>query len=112
MSPPTPSIHACLQSEIAASKMTGHGPDLCRPGRPARLTSDKVRTHYVIHYLHRGLFDDLVPELEDGERENVVALECGLCGKRFRNRPERREFPARGSLICHLATEHGKIAKV
>ena len=32
-----------------------------------------------------------------------------MCDKKFRNNHSKGEYPARGSFICHWATEHGKV---
>ena len=58
----------------------------------------------------RGTWDHLIPELKtEEERLKVEGYQCNVCGKKFRNNPTRGEFPARGSFICHWATEHGKV---
>jgi hypothetical protein len=68
-----------------------------------------VKLHYVVHYLHRGAFNHIVPELQGDDRAKVEGYECNVCGKKFKNNVAKSEYPARGSFVCHLATEHGKI---
>ena len=41
--------------------------DACRPGRPAELNVDKVKLHYVVHYINRGMWDHVVPEEKEKE---------------------------------------------
>ena len=72
-------------------------------------TELQIKLHYVVHYLHRGAFDDIIPDLQGKEKQKVDAYECNICQKKFKNNVQRGEFPARGSFVCHLATEHGKI---
>ena len=64
---------------------------------------------YRLEYF-RGTWDHLIPELKtEEEKLKVEGYQCNVCGKKFRNNPTRGEFPARGSFICHWATEHGKV---
>ena len=49
------------------------------------LPIQKVKLHYVVHYLHRGTFGGVVPELQGSERERVDAYVCNICQKPFRN---------------------------
>ena len=44
----------------------------------------KVKLHYVVHYLHRGTFNGVVPELHGEDRERVDAYVCNICQKPFR----------------------------
>ena len=100
--------HKCLQSEIATVRNIS-GPEACSSGKPANLPIQKIKLHYVVHYLHRGTFNDIIPDLEGDEKKKVEAYECNICQKKFRNNVQKGEFSARGSYVCHLATEHGKI---
>ena len=84
-----------------------NGQDKCIPGNPAFLPIEKLKLHYVAHYMLRGTWSDIVPEEVDEGR--VEAYKCNICQKRFKNYYEKKEFPARGSVICHIATDHGKL---
>ncbi len=106
--PPPNKKHTCLQSEIPTSRSIT-GADACSAGNPASLPIQKVKLHYVVHYLHRGVFNHIVPELTGEERKRVEGYECNICAKKFKNNVTKGEFPARGSFVCHLATDHGKI---
>ena len=55
----------------------------------------------------RGTWSEIVPEEEDESR--IEAYKCNICQKRFKNNYEKKEFPARGSIICHIATNHGRL---
>ena len=69
--------------------------------------SEKV---HRFDFYFRGTWDHLIPELKtEEEKLKVEGYQCNVCGKKFRNNPTRGEFPARGSFICHWATEHGKV---
>ena len=72
-------------------------------------TQFKVKLHYVVHYLHRGTFNHIIPDLQGKEKQKVDAYECNICQKKFKNNVQKGEYPGRGSFVCHLATEHGKI---
>ena len=84
-----------------------NGQDACKPGKPAFLPVDKLKLHYVVHYMLRGTWSEIVPEEEDESR--IEAYKCNICQKRFKNNYEKKEFPARGSIICHIATDHGRL---
>ena len=85
--------------------------ELCTRASPALLALDKMSLHYVIHYIKRGTWDHLIPELTEEIKRKVEGYQCNVCGKKFRNNPGKGEFPARGSFICHWATEHGKVVE-
>ena len=70
---------------------------------------DKVKLHYVVHYIYRGIWDDIVPE--EGDREGKIdSYVCNACNnKRFKNYLEKQEYPGRGSALCHIATDHGRL---
>lgn len=103
-------LRACKLADINTGKViTGY--EACRPGRPARLTIDKYKLHYVVHYMHRGLWDELVPEENEEELGKIEAYHCNMCPRRFRNNHSRKSYPGRGSIMCHLATEHGQLLK-
>ena len=44
--------------------------DACRLNRPAEMNVDKVKLHYVVHYINRGTWDHIVPE--EGEKEGKI----------------------------------------
>ena len=100
--------HKCKLSEIKTKRAIS-GQDSCRPGRPADLAVDKVKLHYVVHYIYRGVWDDIVPE--EGDREGKIdSYVCNACNnKRFKNYLEKHEYPGRGSALCHIATDHGRL---
>merc|ERR1719167_1679361 len=68
--------------------------------------------------MHRGFWDELVPEEDQTKLGLIEAYHCtanpgpGGCTRRFRNNHNRKSYPGRGSIICHLATEHGQLLKV
>ena len=45
------------------------GPDNCVRGRPHEMPVDKVKLHYVVHYMQRGHFDKMVPEIAPEEKQ-------------------------------------------
>lgn len=98
--------YRCKLSEIPISRPI-IGQEACKPGKPALLPIEKLKLHYVVHYMLRGTWSDIVPEEQDESR--VEAYKCNLCQKKFKNNYEKKEFPARGSIICHIATEHGRL---
>ena len=55
-------------SEVETKKAIA-GTITCKPGEAALLPVDKVKLHYVVHYLHRGAFDRWVPEAESEEEK-------------------------------------------
>jgi len=82
----------------------------CRRGRPAELKVDEVKLHYVVHYKEHGLWDHIVPE--EGENEGKIdSYECKVCLKKFKNSLEKKIYQGRGSSICHVATEHGRLLR-
>lgn len=87
------------------------GSDACRPGRPARMAVDKCKLHYFVHYMHRGTWDKTVPEEKEEDLGKIEAYHCNLCLRRFRNNHEKKSYPGRGSMMCHLDTEHGLLLK-
>lgn len=104
------SIRTCKLAEINTGKVIT-GSDACRPGRPCQMTADKFKLHYVVHYMHRGFWDELVPEENEAEMGKIEAYHCNMCPRRFRNNHNRQSYPGRGSMVCHLATEHGQLLK-
>ena len=96
----------CKLSEIPVSRPI-NGQDACSPGIPAFLTIDKLKLHYVVHYMLRGTWSSIVPEEQDEGR--IEFYQCNICQRRFKNYLTKKEFPARGSVICHLATDHGHL---
>ena len=79
-------------SEVPCSR-TIAGATPCYPGRAAKIPLDRVKLHYVIHYLHRGLFNYLVPEVPDKEKDRIDYYRCNACNKKFRNVPAKKEYP-------------------
>lgn len=76
----------------------------------------------------RGTWDHVLAEPSEEERPRIEGYQCNVCGKKFRlnnftlsfsddlnrwsvirNNHSKQEYPARGSFICHWATEHGKV---
>ena len=98
--------YRCKLSRIPVSRPI-NGQDACSPDKPANLTLEKLKLHYVVHYMLRGTWSDIVPEEVDEGR--VEAYKCNICQKKFKNNYEKKEFPARGSVICHIATDHGRL---
>ena len=93
-------------SEIPVNKPIA-GQDTCSPGKPAFLTIEKLQLHYVVHYLLRGTWNSIVRE--DADECRIECYQCNICKKRFRNNLEKKEYPARGSVLCHLAKDHGHL---
>ena len=85
--------------------------ELCTRDNPAVINFDKMCLHYVIHYIKRGTWDTLIPELTEQDKPRIEGYQCNACGKKFRNNHTKGEYPARGSFICHWATEHGKVVE-
>ena len=85
--------------------------ELCTRDNPAVINFDKMCLHYVIHYIKRGTWDTLIPELTEQDKPRIDGYQCNACGKKFRNNHTKGEYPARGSFICHWATEHGKVVE-
>ena len=53
---------------------------------------DKIKLHYVVHYINRGLWDHIVPE--EGDREGKIdQYQCNACDRRFKNFLEKQEYP-------------------
>jgi len=106
-------LRSCVLSEISVPGKTISGSEACRPGRPARLTIDKFKLHYFVHYMHRGEWDELVPEEKEEDLGKIEAYWCNFdgCGRRFRNNHDKKSYPGRGSIMCHLAAEHGQLIK-
>ena len=48
---------------------------------------------------------------EEGDREGKIdSYVCNACtNKRFKNYLEKQEYPGRGSALCHIATDHGRL---
>jgi len=103
-------LFTCKLAEIPTGR-TISGSDACKPGRPARMTADKLKLHYFVHYMHRGTWDILVPEEKEENLGKIEAYHCNLCPRRFRNNHDKKSYPGRGSIMCHLATEHGHLLK-
>ena len=67
-----------------------------------------MKLHYVVHYKEFGYWDHIVPE--EGDRQGKIdSYECKSCNKRFNNNLEKKQYAGRGSAICHIATEHGRL---
>ena len=80
--------HTCRLANIPMKKDIS-GQDACRPGRPAEIGPDKVKLHYVVHYINRGKWDHIVPE--EGEKEGKIdSYNCNVCSKRFKVCPKHR----------------------
>jgi len=103
-------MHVCKLAEIPTQD-TISGQDACKPGRPARLPMDKIKLHYVVHYTFRGVWDVLVPKEKEEELGKIEVYQCQMCPRRFRNNHNKKQYPGRGSMVCHLATEHGQLLK-
>ena len=84
---------------------------MCRSSRPASLAVDKVKLHYVVHYMNRGLWDHIVPE-EGSKEGQIESYVCNACNRRFKNNLEKRSYPGRGSVLGHIATDHGRLLDV
>lgn len=106
----TAEMHACKLSSIP-TKDTISGQDACTPKKPARLSMDKIKLHYVVHYTFRGTWDYLVPIEKEEEKGKIEVYQCLMCTRRFRNNHNKKQYPGRGSMVCHLATEHGQLLK-
>lgn len=103
-------MHVCKLADIPTEDSIS-GQDACKPGRPARLSMDKIKLHYVVHYTFRATWDKLVPKEKEEELGKIEVYQCQLCSRRFRNNHTKKQYPGRGSMVCHLATEHGQLLK-
>jgi len=109
LSPQSPYYkHVCKLSDVPIKREIS-GQDMCRPNRPARMSLDKVKLHYVVHYMFRGTWDHIIPEEDQNDLGRIEHYQCNLCQRRFRNNHDKKEYPGRGSMLCHVATEHGKL---
>jgi len=72
---------------------------------------DQIKMHYVVHYMARGAWDSVLPRPAATDAERIDGYRCRLCGRTFRNNIGKREYPARGSFLCHYAIEHGKLVE-
>ena len=61
--------------------------------------------------IHQHKWDILVPEEKEENLGKIEAYHCNLCPRRFRNNHDKKSYPGRGSIMCHLATEHGHLLK-
>jgi len=100
--------HKCVMSKVSEINIAA---ELCTEKSPAYISFDKMCLHYVIHYIKRGTWDKLIPELKEEDKPRIEGFQCNVCAKKFRNNHSRGEYPARGSFICHWATEHGKVVE-
>jgi hypothetical protein len=69
--------------------------DVCQAGKPAEISLDKMKLHYVVHYLYRGVWDHIVPEEAPGSEGKIECYICNICHKRFKNHPEKKEYPGK-----------------
>ena len=67
--------------------------DVCKADRPAELTLEKLKLHYVVHYLYRGTWDHIVPEEDPALLGKIECYICNICHKRFKNHLEKKEYP-------------------
>jgi len=103
--------HKCALGNVKMNKPIS-GNELCRPGRPAELPYARVKLHYIIHYINRGLWDHIIPEEDPIETERKIeSYTCQVCNKVCKNNLEKLEFPGRSTALCHLATDHGRLLK-
>jgi hypothetical protein len=72
--------------------------DACEPGSPARLPLDKLKLHYVVHFLYTGIWDHIVPEVDAADMERIECYICNFCHKRFKNMMEKKEYPGKRTL--------------
>jgi len=100
--------HQCVMSKVNEINIVT---ELCTAESPATINYDKMCLHYVIHYIKRGTWDKIIPEITEEEKPRIDGYQCNVCNKKFRNNHSRGEYPARGSFICHWATEHGKVVE-
>jgi len=100
--------HQCVMSKVNEINIVT---ELCTAESPATINHDKMCLHYVIHYIKRGTWDKIIPEITEEEKPRIDGYQCNVCNKKFRNNHSRGEYPARGSFICHWATEHGKVVE-
>ena len=73
--------HICKLADVPIKKEIS-GQDKCRPGRPARLAMDKVKLHYVVHYMFRGTWDHIIPEEDQNDLGRIEYYVCNLCQRR------------------------------
>ena len=81
------------------------GQDSCYPNRPANLPYSRVKLHYIIHYINRGVWDHIIQEEPaDFNERKIESYTCNICNKVCKNNLEKREYPGRSTALCHLAT--------
>lgn len=102
--------HKCRLASVGPP-IEGPGSDTCRKFRPAELVLDKIKLHCVVHYRMRQTFEYILEPPKDDGSCGIESYQCGICNRRFRNNPDKREFPGYGSIMCHLAVEHGLLYK-
>merc|ERR1712110_1100187 len=51
------------------------------------------------------------PKEKPEELGKIEVYQCLMCQRRFRNNHNKKQYPGRGSMVCHLATEHGQLLK-
>merc|ERR1711874_499662 len=102
--------HSCALSDLPTKTKKPIGKS-CRPGHPEDLNVSSVKLHYVVHYKEFGYWDHIVPE--EGDRAGKIdCYECKVCDKKFKNALEKQgpgSSAGRGSAICHVATDHGRL---
>jgi len=102
--------HKCALSDLPTKTKKPIGKS-CRPGHPEDLKVESVKLHYVVHYKEFGYWDHIVPE--EGDRAGKIdCYECQVCDKKFKNALEKQgpgSSAGRGSSICHVATDHGRL---
>jgi len=102
--------HKCALSDLPTKTKRPIGKS-CRPGHPEDLKVESVKLHYVVHYKEFGYWDHIVPE--EGDRAGKIdCYECQVCDKKFKNALEKQgpgSSAGRGSSICHVATDHGRL---
>lgn len=108
--PPIPpsTIFTCKLSEVPLKKEI-RGQDACKPGKPAKLAAEKLKLHYVVHYLFRDTWNCIVPEEKPAELGRIELYRCNICQAVYKNHHERKEYSGRFFILCHMATDHGKL---
>ena len=102
--------HTCQLSDLPTKTKKPIGKS-CRPGHPEDLKAESVKLHYVVHYKENGYWDHIVPE-EGDKAGKIDCYECQVCDKKFKNALEKQgpgSSAGRGSAICHVATDHGRL---
>jgi len=81
---------------------------LCGETSPCQIPYPKVKLHYLMHYMSRGMWNHIVPKPSQEENMRIIAYICNICGKTFNNKI-KKIFEGWKGFLCHYAIQHGKL---